>query len=110
MDVEQTLDDFGKPFFTVQTDKAVEPYYIRKSNDGFIFYEIRTKSGKIAADLAGKYSSSVAALEALEKYVANKRITKEAKRNANSKARIEDKNAQRVQSDSKKQVQQGTAD
>ena len=53
-------------------DKLKEPLTIRKSKDGFIFFEIVTSKGKLASELSGKFSSIPAAKKAVEAYDRNK--------------------------------------
>lgn len=61
-------------------DKLKEPLTIRKSKDGFIFFEIVTSKGKLASELSGKFSSIPAAKKAVEAYDREKAYVSKAVR------------------------------
>lgn len=65
-------EDTVKQVCVCTLEKLKEPLTIRKSRDGFIFFEIVTAKGKLAEELSGKFSSIPAAKKAIEAYDRNK--------------------------------------
>lgn len=77
-----------------KSDKLVSNIIIEKSQDGFIFFEIKFEKGLIPAELSGKYSSIPNAKKAVENYLRNKKETNAARREYFNKARQERKKQQ----------------
>lgn len=77
-----------------KSDKLVSNIIIEKSQDGFIFFEVKFEKGLIPAELSGKYSSIPSAKKAVESYLRNKKESKAARRENFSKAREERKKQQ----------------
>tara|TARA_R110000823_G_scaffold33151_2_gene92987 strand:+ start:856 stop:1167 length:312 start_codon:yes stop_codon:yes gene_type:complete len=48
--------------------KLKQELIIRKSKDGFIFFEIASPKGRVAYELSGKYSSVASAKKAIQVY------------------------------------------
>lgn len=105
MDVKEKTDENGSPMLVVTTDKANVEYYVKKTNDGFVFYYISSSSGKIPDSLKGVYTRMAAAKEELNKYIHNMSKSKTKQR--------DDRWSNRVASKSKptgeEPVQQGSS-
>lgn len=54
-----------------KSDKFVESILIRKSRDGFIFFEVAFENGQTPDALKGKYTSMNSAKKAVATYTAN---------------------------------------
>ncbi len=74
-----------------KSDKLVSNILIEKSQDGFIFFEVKFEKGVVPAELSGKYSSIKQAKKSVEKYLNSKKETTAARRENFSKAREERK-------------------
>lgn len=74
-----------------KSDKLVTDIIIQKSQDGFIFFEVKLEAGAAPAELSGKYSSMKTAKKAVENYLRNKKESKAARRENFAKAREERK-------------------
>lgn len=61
------------------SDKIATTLKIQKSNDGYIFFEIRAEIGMVPKDLQGKFSSIRAAKKSVEDYMRKKRPSTAAK-------------------------------
>lgn len=92
-----------------KSDKLVTDVVIEKSNDGFIFFEVKFGQGITPAELAGKYSTIPAAKKAVTKYLNNKKESIAARRENFNEAREERKkqNASKDNSKGSKHVHQG---
>jgi hypothetical protein len=74
-----------------KSDKFVSDFIIQKSNDGFIFFEIRLEKGTLPAALSGRYTTMRSAQKAVVAYVNSAKETKAAKREYFNKRRQERK-------------------
>lgn len=95
MDVKETLDANGKPYFEVKSSKYKNPFIVRKTNDGFAFFEVAVKGGKLPASLEGRHTTSTSAVQAIKAYINQMPETKTVRRDNYSKER-EEKNASKV--------------
>lgn len=102
MDVQEKLDDNGKPYLEVNSDLNNIKYYVHKSNDGFIFYQISQSSGKVPERLNQLFTTQVKAFDALKEHLRTAPKSKTKERDEKYAARAAAKNSQ--------QVQQGVAD
>tara|TARA_R100001460_G_scaffold4206_2_gene12131 strand:+ start:8065 stop:8397 length:333 start_codon:yes stop_codon:yes gene_type:complete len=93
-----------------KTDKLVTDIIIQKSNDGFIFFEIKFEKGNLPEDLKGKYSSIPAAKKAVENYLKTKNMSRSARRNYFTEAREQrkKKDAAKNKSEGSEHVHQGS--
>ncbi len=57
-----------------KTDKLATDIHIRKSNDGFIFFEFHFEKGLVPKELSGKYSSIPKAKQAITQYLCHVNI------------------------------------
>src|SRR6056297_3511356 len=82
MDVKEIMDETGSPMLVVQSEKNNIKYYVKKSNDGFVFYKIEVSKGSPPAKLQGMYTRMESAMKALKEYlrVAPKSQTKQRDR------------------------------
>ena len=74
-----------------KTDKLNTDIIIQKSNNGFVFFEIKFTKGSPPAELSGNYTNILKAKQAVEKYVRNRKETPTVRRDNFSKARQERK-------------------
>lgn len=102
MDVKEKLDENDKPYLLIKSEKRNTDYIIRKTRDGFVFYEIAVTSGAIPASLQGMYSSIDLAFRALKEYLRSAPESKAVQRDRKYAAKSKSKH--------KEPVQQGTAD
>lgn len=105
MDVKEKTDDRGSPMLVVKTDKANAEYYIKKTNNGFVFYQISVNGGQIPESLSGMYTRMSTAKEHLLKYLDKMPKTKTKQRDD----RWSNKVASRSQSTGEEPVQQGAS-
>lgn len=77
-----------------KSDKLVSNIIIEKSQDGFIFFEVKFEKGLTPAELSGRYSSIHSAKKAVENYLRHKKESTAARRESLSKAREERKKRQ----------------
>jgi hypothetical protein len=62
------IEDTAKLTCICKSDKMVTPLTIRKSRDGFIFFEVVTEKGSVPEELKGKFSNMPSAREAVAQY------------------------------------------
>jgi hypothetical protein len=85
------IDDNRNQRSVGKSDKMVSNIIIEKSQDGYIFFEVKFEKGVVPAELSGKYSSIKQAKKSVEKYLNSKKETTAARRENFSKAREERK-------------------
>jgi hypothetical protein len=97
MNVESLMDEnTKKPYFKVTSDKTKTVYTVKKGNNGYSFYEIKSSYGDVADVLKGNWIGPDAALEAVEKYLNSMtRPSATVRRDENRKRAV----ASKVQSD-----------
>lgn len=78
-----------KPKTVIESDKTNHKWIVQKSNDGFIFYEIKVDRGNVPKELQGQYSRMKHAVDAVKEY---ERTMDETKRRRRDK-RFEEKEA-----------------
>ena len=71
--------------------KLKQELTIRKSKDGFIFFEIASSKGKVAYELSGKYSSVASAKKAIQAYDTNLPLSPTIKREQFAQDRLKRK-------------------
>ena len=71
--------------------KLKQELIIRKSKDGFIFFEIASPKGRVAYELSGKYSSVASAKKAVQAYENNIAVSPTLKREQFAQDRIKRK-------------------
>lgn len=81
--VEESLDDFGKPRFVIKTDKFKSDFIVKKSNNGFSFFEVAVSKGKVPKELEGSYSTAYIALDAVKHYVKKSKPSASVRRDKN---------------------------
>jgi|TARA_R110000868_G_scaffold266914_1_gene526207 hypothetical protein len=62
------IEDTARLTCICKSDKMVTPLTIRKSRDGFIFFEVITEKGAVPEELKGKFSNMPSAREAVAQY------------------------------------------
>lgn len=111
MDVNETVDDFGKPLFEVTSDKFKTTFRVKKEFGGYAFYTIEVSKGHIPEKLSGRYTNHERALADLQSYIRQAKPSKTVKRDANTAAREKQKqDAARAKSDNEEHIQQGASD
>ena len=91
--------------------KSKSTYTVAKTNDGFAFFEVLIDKGSVPAILGGRFTTPDKAIKAVEDYLRTKAPSRTVKRDANTKAREQQKNAKAaVPTDSKEHLHEGTAD
>ena len=85
------IEDSPNQKAVCKSDKMTTDIIIQKSQDGFIFFEIKFEKGSVPAELAGRYSSIPNAKKAVTQYLSQKKETKAARRESFNKAREERK-------------------
>lgn len=105
MDVEEKVDSNGSPEIVVKTSKNKNTYRIAKSNDGFIFYEIKPDIGQLPKKLQGFYTRMDAAKSALLEYLRTAPVSKTVERDEKRRRAV----ASRASAKDQESVQQGTA-
>lgn len=78
--VKETLDEFGKPRFIISSPKFKADFIVKKTFDGFSFFEIKTTKGSVPAKLSGSYTTFSKALSDVKNYVASKQPSLTVKR------------------------------
>lgn len=109
VDVVRTVNPDGRELLTVTTPKTKCDYKIQKTNDGFIFYEIKVTSGSLPKILEGNYSGPDSALEVLTKYIEQMKVTDTVRRDEYQEKRKK-RNGAKLLTDNTDGVQQGASD
>jgi hypothetical protein len=93
-----------------KSDKLVSDIIIEKSQDGFIFFEVKFEKGQVPAELSGKYSSIRSAMKAVEGYLLKKKESVAARRENFAKEREERKKQDASENNTKgsKHIRQGS--
>ena len=104
------IEDTAKQRCVCKTDKIKTDIIIQKSNDGFIFFEIKFTTGSPPAELSGHYSSILKAKAAVEHHLNNRKETPTVRRDNFSKARQERKkqDGAEIKSKGSEHVHQGS--
>lgn len=103
------IDNKAEQSCVCKSDKMVTDILINKSQDGYIFFEIKLEKGPTPSELSGKYTNIPSAKKAVAKYLANKKETIAARRENFNKAREERKkeNGSKNSSKGSKHIHQG---
>lgn len=67
--VEESLDEFGKPTLLICTPKFKADFIVKKSNDGFSFFQIVTNKGRVPKELSGFYTTLYNAKDSVLSYI-----------------------------------------
>lgn len=84
-------EDYENQICLCKTPKNLKPIIIRKSNDGYKFFEIYVESPVQPKQLGGKYTSINEAKKAVVKYLSKKQETGSARRQRFTKEYLERK-------------------
>lgn len=80
-----------KPSWTItDKDKTQAEFIVRKSRNGFSFFEVALSNGPTPAGLDGQFTKATHAIEAVTKYLHNMKVT-QATKNVETHKRIEEK-------------------
>lgn len=104
------IDDNRNQRSVCKSDKLVSDIIIQKSEDGFIFFEVKMTKGSVPEELSGRYSSLKTAKKAVVNYLHNKKESKAARRENFAKEREERKkqNASENNTKGRKHIRQGS--
>lgn len=67
--VEESLDEWGKPILKIKSPKFKQTFTVRKSNNGFSFFEVAVQKGKVPKEIGGTYTTLYKAQDALLSYI-----------------------------------------
>jgi hypothetical protein len=101
VDVEFEIDYNNKTLKAVCPEKLSTPIHVRKSPDGFIFFEVHVEKGKVPGDLSGKYTSLDNAKKAIQEYLNKITPSKAVRREAFGKDYEERKKRNATESNAK---------
>ena len=103
------IDNKAEQSVVCKSDKMLTDIYINKSQDGYIFFEIKLERGPTPSELSGKYTNIPSAKKAVAKYLSNKKETNAARREYFNKAREERKkqNGSETRTKGSKHIHQG---
>ena len=73
-----TAEDKDGKNTLITSRKTATKYWVRKIDDGFIFFHITVDEAALPEALEGKFSSRQAAIDTLVKYIKNKPMTRAA--------------------------------
>jgi len=99
--VEFDINYDNKTLKAVCPEKLSTPIHVRKSPDGFIFFEVHVEKGKVPGDLSGKYTSLDNAKKAIQVYLNNITPSKAVRREAFGKDYEERKKRNATESNAK---------
>lgn len=77
----------GKPRVDIHSDKYKQTFTVDKTEDGFIFYEVRVSKGSVPAQLQGKFSRMSDAVKAVEHYIKYAPVSKAVERDRKTEVR-----------------------
>jgi hypothetical protein len=87
-----TIEEYPeKQLCYITSEKMTTKITIKKSSDGFIFFDVKFDKGPVPYELSGKYSSMPKAKEAVLSYLNNRKETESARRENFAKEREERK-------------------
>ncbi len=92
------IENTAKQTCVCKTDKLATDIHIRKSNDGFIFFEFHFEKGLVPKELSGRYSSLEKGKQAVESYLRDKVKTKALQRNEYADKREIERNGSKSKS------------
>ncbi len=110
MIITQKMDMDGKPLWIITTDKSKAEYQVKKSEDGFVFYDVGISVGSVPAKLSGKYTTPDKALKDVRDYIRTMPVSKTVERDIKAANREKRKNAKTVSTDDTQHIQQGSSD
>lgn len=67
--VNETLDEYGKPFITIKSPKYKASFIIYKSHDGFGHFKIRLDKGKVPKELDSAYTGIKLAMSSVVSFI-----------------------------------------
>jgi len=100
---------FEKPRWDMTTDKSNVTYTVKKSFDGFVFFEIVVDKGQLHPKLQGRYTSAEAAIQDFIKHERGMAVTQTKQRDIKSEARKKAKDGA-VHTEAKELLREGSAD
>jgi len=101
VDVNFDINYDSKTLKATCPKKLVTPIHVRKSLDGFIFFEVHVEKGKVPGELSGKYTSLDSAKKAIQVYLNGITPSKTVRREAFGKDYEERKKRNATESNTK---------
>jgi len=101
VDVNFDINYDSKTLRATCPEKLTTPIHVRKSLDGFIFFEVHVEKGKVPGDLSGKYTSLDSAKKAIQVYLNGITPSKTVRREAFGKDYEERKKRNATESNTK---------
>ena len=101
VDVNFDINYDSKTLKATCPEKLTTPIHVRKSLDGFIFFEVHVEKGKVPGDLSGKYTSLDSAKKAIQVYLNGITPSKTVRREACGKDYEERKKRNATESNTK---------
>jgi|TARA_R100001460_G_scaffold64348_1_gene104614 hypothetical protein len=101
VDVNFDINYDSKTLKATCPEKLTTPIHVRKSLDGFIFFEVHVEKGKVPGDLSGKYTSLDSAKKAIQVYLNGITPSKTVRREAFGKDYEERKKRNATESNTK---------
>ncbi len=80
VNVEEFIDEDGKPRATIKTNKRNATYTVAKTDDGFAMFQILVSKGSLPKELSGLYTRLDDAIKALTHYIVSTPDSKAASR------------------------------
>lgn len=81
--IETSYDSKGQTLYTITSEKFNSPIIVKKTNDGFSFYEVEMKVGHLADSLKGRYTKPDLAVSDVLKYIKTAKVSKAKQRDLN---------------------------
>jgi len=101
VDVNFDINYDSKTLKATCPEKLTTPIHVRKSIDGFIFFEVHVEKGKVPGELSGKYTSLDSAKKAIQVYLNGITPSKTVRREAFGKDYEERKKRNATESNTK---------
>jgi len=101
VDVNFDINYDSKTLKATCPEKLTTTIHVRKSLDGFIFFEVHVEKGKVPGDLSGKYTSLDSAKKAIQVYLNGITPSKTVRREAFGKDYEERKKRNATESNTK---------
>jgi rRNA processing protein Krr1/Pno1 len=101
VDVNFDINYDSKTLKATCPEKLTTPIHVRKSLDGFIFFEVHVEKGKVPGELSGKYTSLDSAKKAIQVYLNGITPSKTVRREAFGKDYEERKKRNATESNTK---------
>ena len=69
VEIKETVDRNKKPYFTITSDKYKSDFIVRKTEDGYQFYEVAASKATLPKALEGRYLTPEDAIKKVKEYL-----------------------------------------